>query len=479
MIEQSLKDKIIANDQKIKSLFKLKKNPKKNPNNNPKKNPKISFLSRHNITNIYLPKDKENANSFLNNKENQKNLINLDLSQKLNEKSIINITLNNDPIHSIIKPSIQNNSKILQSYKPKIKFRELECFINIKQTNNDIPKKAKKKSKSVTKSERTFRNIEKSKLTKLKFINSANFPIRKKFCKSFDFNLTYERFIENEEKKNERIKKIKKRREKFENRIHPHQPRINQKSKNLTKSITDNFLARLEKYKKEQIEKEEELKQNILKDEKEKLNKSNFLLIHKKTKKKRLNDSTDKIYNDKTITESVNKLLDWEKKRKEKIQNKIKSLDIIEKNSHIPTINKPKKDKIIKKIFDRLYDKNKYIFEFKKELLTQGSTPKFKSLLNKTKSQPNVSYKLNNIIPSVEQKDIINGDEENSINYKNRTIINNEEEIKIENNTDRTMFKKKFNNKIETSIPQKRKNLIVVIRKIKSHIENDNHKKLK
>ena len=41
------------------------------------------------------------------------------------------------------------------------------------------------------------------------------------------------------------------------------------------------------------------------------------------------------------------------------------------------------------------------------------------------------------------------------------------------------MYKKKFNNKIETSIPQKRKNLIVVIRKIKSHIENDNHKKLK
>ena len=59
--------------------------------------------------------------------------------------------------------------------------------------------------------------------------------------------------------------------EKFENRIHPHQPRINQKSKNLTKSITDNFLARLEKYKKEQIEKEEELKQNILKDEKQNL----------------------------------------------------------------------------------------------------------------------------------------------------------------------------------------------------------------
>ena len=492
MIDESLKDKINANDQKIKSLFKIKKKSKDNNNkntkyiNHPKKNSKISILSKHNTTNIYLPKEQKNY-SFLNNKENQKNLINLDLNPKLTENTIKNITLNNDSLHSITKSSAKNYL-FQQNYKPKIKmkYKELECFINKKQSNKSIQKKIKKKSKSVNKNiETNNRNIQtsQSNLTKIKCSTSANIPLRKKFCKSFDFNLTYERFIENETKKNEKLKKIKKRREKFENRIHPHQPRINQKSKSLTKSITDDFLVRLEKYKKEQIEKEEILKNNILKDEEDKINKHNYMFIHKKLKKRGLNDSVDKIYNDKIITESVNKLLDWDKKRKEKIEKKIKKLEIIEKFSHIPKINKSKnsnnKDKIIKRIFDRLYDKNKYIFEFKKELLTQESTPKFQSLLNKAKSQSNVSFSLNNIIPSITEKCNKNEDDEKSFNYQDTNITNNEEEIKIENNTDRTMFNKKINNKEDNSIPQKRKNLIVVIRKIKSHIDNANHNKFK
>ena len=83
-------------------------------------------------------------------------------------------------------------------------------------------------------------------------------------------------------------------------------------------------MTRLEKYQKKQIEREELLRKSILKDEFEKINKSNFLIIQKRLKKKNTNVSMDKTYNNKTISESINKLLDWEKKRKEKIENEIK-----------------------------------------------------------------------------------------------------------------------------------------------------------
>lgn len=289
--------------------------------------------------------------------------------------------------------------------------------------------------------------------------------------KSFDFNLTYERFIENETKKNEKILQLKKSREKFEKKIFPHKPKINEKSKKLNKSITDNFLIRLENYKKNRIKKDEILKKNILKDEEERINKNNFLIKHKKLKKKRLNDSMDKIYNNKdSITESVNKLFDWDKKRKERLENEIKKLNLIEKNGHIPKINKTKifkKDKIIKKIFDRLYNQDKYMFEFKKQLLTQESTPKFYSFLNKTKSQKNISYNMQKLISSNSNDNIKEKEEDDKVNIETDLTINNNEKIKTVNNTERIINKNNYKNKPYTKEKQS-KNMIVVIRKVKS-----------
>jgi hypothetical protein len=508
MIDQSLKEKISANDQKLKSLFNLKKNINNKTSNiiNPSK--KKSKISLNNITNLDIKKEKTNS-SFVNisNKENQRNLINLDISRILNTNVNLNTKLiNYEKFHSFIKPTKNIKEEKNDKKKPQIKLKGLECFINIKQSNNNLPKKNKKiknisksqpnKTDRSEKTERTQRNISISKSNKLENV----FFSQKKMSKSFDFNLTYERFIENETKKNSKILKLKKNREKIEKKIFPHQPKINKKSKKLNKSITDDFLIRLEKYKKSQIEKDEILKKNILKDEEEKINKNNFLIKQKKLKKKRLNESVDKIYNNKTITESVNKLFDWDKKRKEKLQKEIKKQALIEKNIHIPKINKSKntifkKDKIIQKIFDRLYNNNKYIFEFKKELLTEESTPKFNSLLNKTNSQPNISYNLKKIISSrsgfnkkYKEEVIINEKICDTDNYNN-TINdnNNDDEIKIINNTDRMVFNNIDNNINKTSFSReykedkeeksKTKSLIVVIRKVKSQIDILNKKK--
>jgi hypothetical protein len=146
-------------------------------------------------------------------------------------------------------------------------------------------------------------------------------------------------------------------------------------------------------------------------------------MIQKKLKKKNTNVSMDKTYNNKTIIESVNKLLDWEKKRKEKIENEIKKQDLIEKNGHIPKINKsknipnPNEKNIIKRIFDRLYYSNRRIIGFKKEIkeITEESTPKFTAKLSKTKSQPNIFCNLKKIISYPNEIE-----SENKNNYKNK-----------------------------------------------------------
>ena len=461
MIEESLKSKISSNEKKIKSLFTLKQKSKNkitqkiNPS---KKLSKLTLMNKELRNKPNISKEKLKINSFIINKENNKNLVNLELNPilKTNINISKNILINNEKekFDSFTKPSLKN-----KKYKPKIKYKELECFINIKNKNNNIlGQKPKKESKTKdlsnslslpNKQEKARRNIFQSKT------NLSNLDYTKNFSKSFDFNLTYERFIENETKKKERISKLKKKREKFEKKIYPHQPKINEKSKELTKSITDDFLIRLEKYKKDHIEKEENLKLSVMKYEEEKINKNNFLKLYKK----RSNDSIDKSSNRTIIiTESVNKLYDWDKKRKEKIENEIKRQDLIEKNGHVPKINKnyQKKDKIIQKIFDRLYNKNQYVFEFKKEILTQESTPKFQSLLNKDKNKVNISFNYSN----------------NNAKYDNKdSTFNNNEDDKLNNNTDRI-----FNRKNKPDNKEQNKNIIVVIRKVKSQIDIINKK---
>ena len=476
MIDQSLKNKISANDQKIQSLFKFKKNitkkinGKKNASQNHSKAKKTKKNSNLKISNRDL-------NSFRNNKENQKNLINLQLTPILKkENTNTSIISNNKKYTPFIQPSINNSNNTTiantnkNTRKIKIKYKALENFINVKQSNNNMPnmfpktKKVKNKAKSLT--NRIDKNMSKSCISNLKCNSSQSLLRNKKSSKSFDFSITYERFIENESKKKEKISKIKKRREKFEKKIYPHMPKINQKSKSMTKSNTDDFLIRLEKYKKEQIEKEELLKRNILKDEQRKINRNNFLLIQKKLKRKKANNSVDKSYTNRSITECVNKLLEWGKKRKEKLEEEIKKQDLIEKKRHIPKINKIKKeskDNSTKKIYDRLYNKEKYLFGFKKEIYTQESTPKFRSKINKSNSQTNICFNLTKVI-SVYHNEV-----------KEEIINRNEDDKKAINFTDRITLndKYKYRKQNENIMPEnKNKNLIVVIRKMKSQINN-------
>lgn len=146
MIDESLKEKISANEQKLKSLFNLKKNIIKKTSNKinpPNKISQINLNSINNTKNVNIKKEKINA--FINSKENQKNLINLDLSQILNTNINLNTKLiNYTKFKSFLNPTINDNNKdnknINNNKKPQQKFKRLENYINKKSINN-LPKK--------------------------------------------------------------------------------------------------------------------------------------------------------------------------------------------------------------------------------------------------------------------------------------------------------------------------------------------------
>ena len=144
-LDQSLKNKISANDQKIQSLFKLKNNIMKNKNMcTINTSQKISY-GKDIKRNSNLKISNRDLHSFRNNKENQKNLINLQLTP-IFKKENTNIKYNNSKFSSFIQPSNNNsidkntNAKAntnKNNPKIKIKYKELENFINVKQSNNN------------------------------------------------------------------------------------------------------------------------------------------------------------------------------------------------------------------------------------------------------------------------------------------------------------------------------------------------------
>ena len=137
------------------------------------------------------------------------------------------------------------------------------------------------------------------------------------------FNQTYERFIQNQQRHKEKIEFLKKQKEEREKEIYYFSPKINKKSEN----IRDDFHTRQQKRLEEQQKKYEILKLKIRKKEEEDINRNNILTKNKTSninKKRKLSD----------VSESINKLYEWDLKRKKKLQARQKSVDELRKKEY-------------------------------------------------------------------------------------------------------------------------------------------------
>ena len=147
------------------------------------------------------------------------------------------------------------------------------------------------------------------------------------------FTETYERFKEDQQKKKQKLEQLKKIKKEKEKRIYTNKPRLNKRSIAMAKNFHDDFYSRQKKLSELKIKNEQLLKERLNKKEEEDVNKNNIL-------KKKL--STGNKSNRKEISNSINKLFEWEKNRKEKIKNLQKNLaeEINKENYNVPKINK-------------------------------------------------------------------------------------------------------------------------------------------
>ena len=178
------------------------------------------------------------------------------------------------------------------------------------------------------------------------------------------------------------IESQKKKKEEEERKLCSYAPKINKNSKKINLKFKDDFLGRQKLKDEQKKKKEEKLIAFLNKKKEEEINKSNILLKKKNTKSKGVSMEKNKKLK---IDNAINKLYQWDEKRKEKIsERRKKNKETIEGNKHIPTINKrsasmaelKNKKYSNKSAFDRLSKLDPEQVE-KKRLLVQLYTPSF------------------------------------------------------------------------------------------------------
>ena len=406
-INSFLNRKIIQNEMKLKTLFndsdKKRKcystdknniNIEKYKNKKPMKikmNKKIIKNYKTDFYNSFDERDKErNKNNNHSQNLSPRNISNngkynldndIKLSNKKNHikvnKKLINKSNDGSGVshhisrNKILSPKNKKINKLTKKYKPKPKSKPK---LYNKLNNSTILLKDNSTNDYSCKSER--------------FLSPST--------KSVNFEEMIERFKNEEKKRKEWIEKEKKKEEEKEKQLCSSFPKINENSRKINLKIQHDFLKRQRIKELEKKRREDNLSIYLNKKKEEEINKTNYLLQKNKigkSKEKNLNNSNSMISNktyDKNkkekISNVINKLYEWNSKRKEKIElSRKKNDEKVEKIIHIPRINKrsasmaelKKKRYNEKNIFKRLAKEDPEMIE-RKKILVDLYTPSFK-----------------------------------------------------------------------------------------------------
>jgi hypothetical protein len=255
-----------------------------------------------------------------------------------------------------------------------------------------------------------------------KGLKNRNKSIDDKYSKNDKFSETYQRFIDEQNKKKAKINELKKNNEEKEK--NSHKPTINKKSQEIASKNKEDFYSRQQKLIENKKKKNALLKEQLEKKEIEEINKNNILLEHKKERKKKNRQ--------KSMDEVVKTIYEWEEKRKQKLKNKIETKEKIitkdlkpkpkiNKNSYKITVNRNPD-----KIFNRLYIDDVIKRKQKQEMLEQIYTPTFRPNLMPVKSPRKRNFQSN-----------INKDKEKYLRTINcNTVTDNYRSVKDESEND-------------------------------------------
>ena len=376
-INLSLNYKILANEEKLINLIN--------------KNTKNSNISHEN---------KENK-PHLSNKQNlfRCKLNNLTESRTNNEISYIRDKMTNKSKNNYTKSKRKTYCSIKRSKLMNLKYNNNKSYVN-----NRNKKELKITESKATKKDKKCKIHSQGKkcVTKMHNNSVVKTDINSSVRSSIDINHMLERFQEGQNKKQEKLEKLKKMKETKEKEECTYRPILCKKTKLINKNIKDDFITRQKKFFDAKNKKEKKLKERLLKNEKDEINKTNFIL----QKKLKENSSTGSVLNNSFLSEiscaksmadidsSISKLFEWENKRKEKIhKKKIEIKNELDKNRHIPKINKRSKSLVFNEInskkesiFERLYKEDRIVKE-KKKILADLLKPSFTPNLNLTYRQ--------------------------------------------------------------------------------------------
>lgn len=423
-LENSLKNKIVENEKKLKNLMgktlygknKIhdnEDNKENKPNNYNKEKPgrrKYSTLTEARTNNetvagtidesLYMKETLKKKNTVNNYRKSTKNKPNLYYQMKTNK--------NNELIDMYTCSStLTNHYSFISKNKFKTKNNSKNKITNNNNKNNNKSKNKLKKdtnSKIVSKDKKNNNSIKNKKNDKngnksFNEVNKIEQPPRLSMKNSMDLSYMLERFQDHQKKKVENLEKLKKKIEAKEKEEFTYQPHICQRTKNLTKELKDDFITRQKLFNDLKNNNTNKLKETLLKDEQEKINKNNYLL----QKKFKENSSMASGLNNSFMSEfscarsmaeidsSISKLYEWENRRKAKLIKRQSEKNIeIESNKHIPQINKRSnslaarnRNRKRKSVYERLSKEDDVVVE-KKKILKELLTPTFKPNLNLT-----------------------------------------------------------------------------------------------
>ena len=392
-ITESLNKKIIENEKRMQNLVNQKETTKKSKSlyeigntsdskTKTKKKQHKKNKSQEEVRTINANKPKKLRMNFSNAQYDDNNDDSDVILNKI-EKKLESHSKNDKKIEkklnfneSYLKKKSDNaKDEITFSNSKKVNKKELNIIIN--RLYNNEPKKRKKienqKNNSISVELTSKTEKHSTKRTKV------------------NFSELYSRFEDDIKKRNENIEKKREELNNNNKTIYTHKPKLNINKKFFDEQNNEDFLERQRKYIEEKKQKEEKYREDLIKKEDEKIQKTNII-------PKNINK------NKKEIDKRINDFADWDKKRKKEIEQKKKENEekLVNEFDYIPKINKrseslAKKNKNRQKednVFNRLAKKDNVLKE-KQEILIQLYTPTFKPniVIKKRKKKTLVSNK--------------------------------------------------------------------------------------
>ena len=286
-IEQPLREKILINEERIRSLFNFKlddeKTETKEQNNSIEQS--NNKMKKESMEFEILSKSNINKNPFnnksLNSKLNKDNLISISISTRNNESlSSINNKHKNkikqkNPTNSNFS-LLKKSDKSIEKISNTINYNYNYSYNNYNNNNYNFTITTKKNKKNLIQSIGLKKNLKNCDTNRNYYSNISNlnqyqplsYTIKPK--QSINLNKMFERFKENErkkkeKKKKEKIEKLKREKEEKELEQCFYKPHLNKKSLDINKKIKDDFLTRQKYYNQKIKEKEKKIERNLSK----------------------------------------------------------------------------------------------------------------------------------------------------------------------------------------------------------------------